>query len=153
MVPVALFGTGRVPEISDIQWRLCWKEMSNNSPVIDILCLQKCFKMSLGTLVTRHLENGMWIENRKCKWNRAKLSYRRFFNSKYKDWKGEKINLKNKVMLVNLRLKRLNLKVEWNNVWMKEMIWKWDVLGLKKKNIVDKVLKMRKLLEVEMCVE
>ena len=76
-----------------------------------------------------------------------------FFNSKYKDWKGEKINLKNKVMLVNLRLKRLNLKVEWNNVWMKEMIWKLDVLGLKKKNIVDKVLKMRKLLEVEMCVE
>ena len=59
-----------------------------------------------------------------------------FFNSKYKDWKGEKINLKNKVMLVNLRLKRLNLKVEWNNVWMKEMIWKWDVLGLKKKKIL-----------------
>ena len=97
------------------------------------------------------MECGLKIEN--VNEIKAKLSYRRFFNSKYKEWKGEKINLKNKMMLVNLRHKKLNLKVEWNNVWMKEMIWKLDVLGLKKKNIVDKVLKMRKLLEVEMCVE
>ena len=56
------------------------------------------------------MECGLKIEN--VNEIKAKLSYRRFFNSKYKEWKGEKINLKNKMMLVNLRLKKLNLKVE-----------------------------------------
>ena len=65
--------------------------------------------------------------------------------------KGE--NNFEKIMLVNLRLKNVTLKVEWRNVWMKEMIWNGDVFGLGKEIIVDKMLKMRKLLKVEICVE
>ena len=44
--------------------------------------------------------------------------------------KGE--NNFEKIMLVNLRLKNVTLKVEWRNVWLKEMIWNGDVFGLGK---------------------